>query len=148
MVGTRQRPTSAAQDALDLRVALGRLLRRLREVSTGEELSTSQASVLARLGKGEAATASGLAEIEGVRPQSMAATIAALEQAGLVTRTPDPSDGRRQLVTLTRAGRDAERGNRDARHAWLERVMAEQLSDSERRTLATAAVIIDKLARW
>lgn len=147
MAATKQRTTDAVQGALDLRVALGRLLRRLREVSTGEELTTSQASVLARLGKGEAATASGLAEIEGVRPQSMAATIAALEQAGLVIRTPDPSDGRRQLVTLTAAGRDAERGNRDARHAWLAQVMSEQLTDVERRTLSAAAEILDKLAR-
>ncbi len=114
-------------------MAIGRLLRRLREVSTGEELTTGQASVLARLGKGEASTASALAEIEGVRPQSMATTIAALENLGLVVRSPDPGDGRRQLVSLTEAGLEAERGNRDARNEWLTRTIEDELSEADRR---------------
>ena len=113
-------------------MAIGRLLRRLREVSTGEELTTRQASVLARLGKGEASTASALAEIEGVRPQSMATTIAALENLGLVVRSPDPGDGRRQLVSLTEAGLEAERGNRDARNEWLTRTIEDELSEADR----------------
>jgi DNA-binding MarR family transcriptional regulator len=132
---------------LDVRVAIGRLLRRLREVSTGEELTTSQASVLARLGKGEASSASALAEVEGVRPQSMATTIAALEGLGLVVRSPDPGDGRRQLVRLTDAGLEAERGNRDARHEWLTRTIEDRLSESDRRTLLAAAQILERLAR-
>ncbi|NED63662.1 winged helix-turn-helix transcriptional regulator, partial [Streptomyces sp. SID10244] len=103
---------SALQVALDTRVAIGRLIRRLREVSDGQELSAAQASVLARVGKGEASSASALAALEGVRPQSMAVTISALEDLGLVSRTQDPTDRRRQLVVLTDAGRDAETGNR------------------------------------
>jgi DNA-binding MarR family transcriptional regulator len=139
--------TTALEASLDLRVAIGRIRRRIREVSTGDELTSTQASVLARLGRGEAATASGLAELEGIRPQSMATTIAALEQSGLVVRTPDPMDGRRQLVTLTAAGQEAERGNRDARHAWLTTVIEDHLTDEERGVLVSAAAILERLAR-
>jgi DNA-binding MarR family transcriptional regulator len=143
----RSGDVSSLQVSLDVRVAIGRLLRRLREVSTGEELTTGQASVLARLGKGEASTASALAEIEGVRPQSMATTIAALENLGLVVRSPDPGDGRRQLVSLTEAGLEAERGNRDARNEWLTRTIEDELSEADRATLLAAAQILERLAR-
>lgn len=139
---------SAIRAALDLRVAFARLRRRLREVATEEAgLSAQQSSALARVGKGEASTASRLAELEGVRPQSMATTIASLEDLGLVVRTPDPSDGRRQLVSLTQAGRAAESGNLDARREWLSRAMEERLSEEERRTVIAATELIEKLVR-
>lgn len=140
-------PASARQAALELRVAFGRLRRRLRGVATGGELTPPQASVLARLGKGEAATASALAAVEGVRPQSMATTLAGLEQLGLITRSPDPGDGRRQLVELTERGRDQDRGNREAREEWLTRAMHERLTEEERRTVIAAMELLERLVR-
>jgi DNA-binding MarR family transcriptional regulator len=136
---------SSSVAANEIRVVLGRLRRRLREVATGDELSPSQASVLARLGKGEASTASALATLEGVRPQSMAATLAGLEQLGLLDRTPDPSDGRRQLVTLTEAGRQRDSGNRAARAEWLARALEERLTEEERTTVVAAVRLLDRL---
>ncbi len=139
---------SAVQAATDIRVAFSRLRRRLREVTAGRQgLSAPQASALARIGKGEASSAARLAELEGVRPQSMATTIAALEELGLVTRAPDPADGRRQLVALTDAGREAESGNLDARREWLVQVIEERLTDEERRALIAAAALLERLAR-
>jgi DNA-binding MarR family transcriptional regulator len=137
---------SAGQASLAVRVAFSRLTRRMREVATGEELSPSQASVLARLAKGEAGTASALAVVEGVRPQSMAATVSALEQLGLVRRTPDPTDGRRQLVTLTPAGRDRDEGNREARQEWLTRALRDRLTERERQTVIAAMALIQRVA--
>src|SRR5438094_286373 len=56
-------PTAdAAEAARAIRVVVGRLRRRLREVAAGE-LTPSQASVLARLAKGEAASAAALAAL-------------------------------------------------------------------------------------
>ncbi|MEY9852548.1 DNA-binding MarR family transcriptional regulator [Leifsonia sp. EB41] len=137
---------SSIRAALDLRVAFARLRRRLREVATEPAgLSAQQSSALARIGKGEGNTASRLAELEGVRPQSMATTIASLEELGLVVRTPDPTDGRRQLVSLTDAGREAESGNLDARREWLVQAMEERLTEDERQTVLAATVLIDKL---
>ncbi len=148
-VATDPSPTSASalQLALDLRVAFGRLRRRLREMATGVELTPSQASVLARLGKDEASTASALAVVEGVRPQSMAATLAALEQLGLIARTPDPADGRRQIVELTDAGRREEAGNQEAREEWLTRAVHERLTEAERVTLIEAMRLLERLVR-
>lgn len=138
--------TSPAATSLALRVGVGRFLRRLREVAAEGDLTPSQASVLSRIGKGEAATASGLAAIEGVRPQSMATTLAALEAAGLVQRAPDPTDGRRQIVGLTEAGSVQNEGNRAARQEWLTEVVAEQFTDAERRTLLDAMALLDRVS--
>lgn len=87
---------SAARAARDLRVVFSRLRRRLREVYDTRQLTPSQTSVLSRLGKDGDASTSDLAAAERVRPQSMAATLGALDERGLITRRPDPGDGRRR----------------------------------------------------
>ncbi|MFJ5262258.1 MarR family winged helix-turn-helix transcriptional regulator [Streptomyces sp. NPDC088387] len=136
---------SAARVAHELRVVFSRLGRRLREVAEDDGLTPSQESALALVGKFGAATASALAAAEGVRPQSMAATLAALEQHGLVRRRPDPDDGRRQLVTLTDAGRDRVEGNRQARDEWLARALQEGCTEAERATVLEALALMNRL---
>jgi len=139
--------TSALRASIDIRVAFGRLRRRMREVASGDELSASQASVLTRLRKGEANTASALAALEGVRPQSMATTIAGLEALGLVSRSADATDGRRQIIALTPAGVDRDSGLRELRGEWLATTMDEVLTADERRTIIEAAAIIERMVR-
>lgn len=136
---------SASAVARDVRVVFGRLRRRLQEVATAEDLTASQTSVLVRLGTGGAASASALAGAERVRPQSMATTLAALQQRGFVRRDPDPEDGRRQLVSLTATGRERAVGERAARHGWLADAVAERYTDAERATLAEALTLLDRL---
>lgn len=137
---------SAVQAARDLRVVIGRLRRRLREVSATHDLTPSQTSVLSRLDKDGPASASDLAAAEGVRPQSMAATIGVLEERGLVRRDPDPSDGRRQLVTMTPACREYIAGSRQAKEEWLARALHERYSEQELRTIAAALTLLDRLS--
>ncbi len=94
---------------------MGKLKRRLRDQMRGGDLAPSQVSVLLRLERDGAATASSLARAEGMRPQSMAPVIAALEGAGLVRGAPDPTDGRQTLLSLTDACRTSvQRGTRRA----------------------------------
>jgi DNA-binding MarR family transcriptional regulator len=137
--------SSALQASFALRATIGRLRRRLREVASSDELTPSQVAVLTRLGKEEASTASALANAEGVRPQSMASTLSALEQLGLISRSPDPADGRRQIVTLTAAGQALDRDNQQARREWLTRAMDERFSEDERQTLIRAMALLERL---
>ncbi|MET7287936.1 MarR family transcriptional regulator [Streptomyces sp. NPDC005573] len=138
---------SAALAARDLRVVFSRLRRRIREVAQDADLTPSQESALSLAGKHGAATASALAAAEGVRPQSMAATLAALEQHGLIRRAPDPADGRRQLVTLTDAGRTRVEGNKQLREEWLARAFQDRFTEEERSTVLTALELMDRLSR-
>ncbi|MEU6048862.1 MarR family transcriptional regulator [Streptomyces xanthochromogenes] len=136
---------SALRAARDLRVAFSRLRRRLREVADTEDLTPSQVSALALVEKGGAASASALAATEGVRPQSMAATLAALDQQGLIRRSQDPRDGRRQLVTLTEAGRERAEGNRQARAEWLTQAFQDRYTEEERATISEAMALLERL---
>jgi len=132
---------SAAAAARDLRVMFSRLRRRLRELAADGELTPSQTAVLNRLWKEGASSASALASGEHVRPQSMATIVTALDELGLIERAPDPQDGRRQLISLTAAGRQRAESNRQVREEWLSRAIHERYSERERR------VILDALKR-
>ncbi|MFJ4923495.1 MarR family winged helix-turn-helix transcriptional regulator [Streptomyces sp. NPDC088725] len=136
---------SAARAARDLRVVVGRVRRRAKEVSGNDELTPSQTSVVSRLARAGAASASGLAAAEGVRPQSMAAILAALDERGLIRRRPDPDDGRRQLVSLSEAGRELHQGGRQAREEWLTRSLQDLYTESERRTINEALALLERL---
>src|SRR6476659_1745918 len=101
--------------AHDLRETLGRLVRRLR--AEPGSLPVAHATVLARLDREGSAGTSDLAAAERMRPQSMAQTVRDLEAAGLVSRRPDPDDGRRALVELTALGRERVRAARAPRES-------------------------------
>lgn len=136
---------SAIQTAHELRVVFGRLRRQLREVAANHELTPSQTSVLSRLAKEGASSASALAAAERVRPQSMAATLAVLDERGLIQRRPDPSDGRRQLVTLTDAGSEWIEGSRRAREEWLACALQERYTEAERKVIIEALALMERL---
>lgn len=138
---------SALRASAEVRGVLGRLRRRLREVAAddGPGLSPSQVSVFNRLAKEGDSSASVLAAAEGVRPQSMAAILAALDTLGLIERRPDPEDGRRQLITLSAVGRERAMGDRQARAEWLARRLSEDFTERERQTLIAAATLLERL---
>jgi len=77
----------------------------------------------------------------------MAATLAVLEERGLVARRPDPTDGRRQLVALTPEGRSRIDVSRAAREEWLSRALTDHFTEAERRTVLEAMVLLDRLSR-
>jgi len=137
-----KRVTALAQD---LRALLGKLKRRLRDQAHGGDLTPSQVSVLLRLEKDGAATASTLARAEGMRPQSMASIIAALEEAGLVRGAPDSTDGRQTLLSLTDACRKWLEKGRAARQDWLTRTLQARLSPEEQDRLAEAVELLKRL---
>jgi DNA-binding MarR family transcriptional regulator len=121
----------------------GRIRRAMLE-GKSDDITASQSAVLGRLVRDGAATTADLARAEGVRPQSMGATVQALVDLGLVEREPDPTDGRRTLVHVTAAGAAAREG------AWVSRtrVLAERLAEldpDDRVTVARAVSILGPL---
>ena len=130
--------------ASDLRVVIGRLVRRLR--AERRDISLTQLTVLGRLDRDGLSGVSAIAAAERVRPQSVASTVAALEQAGLISRRPDPGDGRRVVLELTPAGREALAADRRRREGWLADAIARDLTAAERRVLAEAAALLRRLA--
>lgn len=138
---------SALRAAQDVRTVFSRLRRRLKETYDNRDLTPTQTAVLSRLSKEGPASTSDLAAAERVRPQSMAATVGLLEERGLVRRRPDPGDGRRQLVSLTRAGERLVDDRRRAGNEWLTRALEDHASERERQVLIEAMAVLDRIAR-
>jgi DNA-binding MarR family transcriptional regulator len=132
--------------ASQLRMGVMRLARRLRHEGSGFELTASQLSALATVDKAGPLTLGELAQREHVRPPSMTRIVAALEAAGLVSRSPDPSDGRVASVAVTRAGRAQVQSARRKRDAWLDARLHDLPAD-DRAALARAADVMERLAR-
>lgn len=129
----------------DILEALGVLIRRVRSAAAPQELSLTESAVLGLLARGGPATAADLARAERVRPQSMGTTIAALEERGLVKRTPHPTDGRQMLIALTSHGAATRKRTKDAKRTWLAQAIA-QLDKRDQETLCAAGEILRKLA--
>ena len=100
---------------------------------------------MARLDKDGPATTADLARAEGMKPQSMGTTIAALEEMRMVERKPHPTDGRQVHIALTAKGVAVRKSAKDAKRTWLAQAVA-QLDEGERVTLFKAAEIIRRLA--
>jgi DNA-binding MarR family transcriptional regulator len=133
--------------AAAIHVSMGLLLRRLRQVRTPGGLSVPETSALARLDRNGPATSSELARVEQISPQSMGATLGALEARGLVARDPDARDGRRIVLSVTEAGRQVLRDKRDARTEQLARALAAGFSREELDQLMMAAPLLERLAQ-
>ncbi|MCD2196255.1 MarR family winged helix-turn-helix transcriptional regulator [Actinomycetospora endophytica] len=145
---TTAEPTATAVEAARaVRVGLGRLRRRFRENYDRAELTASQTGLLSRLGREGPASASELAAAEGVRPQSVAMSVAALDERGLVTRTKDPHDGRRQVVTVSPAGRDFLESSRTAGEGWLAAALTERLTEAECATVVEAMALLERVVQ-
>jgi DNA-binding MarR family transcriptional regulator len=129
---------------IDLVQAMGLLGRRVRAAAASHELSWTESAVMARLSKDGPQTIADLARAESVRPQSMGATIAALEEMGMVERKPHPSDGRQVNIELTAKGAAVRKSAGEAKRTWLAKAVA-QLDEQERETLFAAGEIIKRL---
>lgn len=132
-----------ARLAADLRLTLGRLVRRARAEST--LLPVGQTAVLGRLDREGPMTTSDLAAAEKVRPQSMARTVSLLQGEGLIAGEPHPTDGRKTLLRIAPAGLEMLVAQREGREHWLAEVLEHELTATERKTLRKAVPLLDRL---
>ena len=139
-------PTKTAELSSELRVGVIRLARRLRAELTDTTLSLNQLAVLGTLDRHGMMTPGELAAHEKVQPPSMTRIVAALEERGLVTRTPHPTDGRQVLLTNTPEATALLRADRRRKDAWLAKRLSE-LTAEERETLHRAAQILERVAQ-
>jgi DNA-binding MarR family transcriptional regulator len=130
---------------IDLAQSIGLLIRRMRAAAASDGLSLTEAAVLKRLDVDSPATTADLARAESVKPQSMGATIATLEEQALVERKPHPTDGRQFNIQITAKGRALRISHRDAKRTWIAAAVA-QLDEKDRETLFKAGEIIRRLA--
>jgi DNA-binding MarR family transcriptional regulator len=132
--------------AVAVRLSIGLLLRRMRQVQVEGEPSMPESAVLVRLDRGGPTTAAELARAEQISPQSMGATLGGLEARGLVERRPDPRDGRRIVLSVSEAGLQVLHNKLDARTEQLAQALSKGFTRTELAQLMTAAPLLERLA--
>jgi DNA-binding MarR family transcriptional regulator len=131
-------------DVTRLRVALARLSRRLRRHELAG-LTPTQLAALSTIGKTGPMRLGDLAAAEGIAPSTLTRLVTALEEAGHVRRTSDPSDARASTLTITAHGQDAlERIRSESTQMLTESL--ELLTPEQRSALAAALPVLEQLA--
>jgi DNA-binding MarR family transcriptional regulator len=134
-----------ADTAAALRLGVMRLARRLRVERDGNDLTFNQLAALGTLRLHGALTVGEMAAHENVKPPSMTRTVAALEEAGLVTRRPSEVDKRQVVVALTAVAERVMDEDRARRTAWLARRLGD-LAPADVELLARVAPLLERLA--
>ncbi|MDT8915486.1 MarR family transcriptional regulator [Amycolatopsis sp. PS_44_ISF1] len=129
-----------------VRDGVGRLNWRMRAESGAPSPGPMVLAVLSRLYRGGTHTPGELAEAERIHPQSLTRVLASLTSRELITRTPDPSDGRRSLIDITAAGKALLREYSVRREQWLATAMDRALSPTEQQLLRLAADLMARVA--
>jgi DNA-binding MarR family transcriptional regulator len=129
-----------------LRADVALFNRRIRTKRAGHLLTPTQLQALAHLDHDGPMSARALADLEQVAPQSIARTVAHLEEAGMISRTVDPRDARASVVALTEFGRRTLIEDRTKRSEWLAAALNEECTDAERELLFIAGGLLRRLA--
>ncbi|MEV0905377.1 MarR family winged helix-turn-helix transcriptional regulator [Streptomyces hokutonensis] len=131
-----------------LLASIGVLVRRVRQMPVGGGLTMPERAALAQLDRSGPTTSSALARDAQITAQAMGATLSALRTRGLIERRPDPEDGRRVVLTVTDAGRQALLNKRNARAELLGRALTGgTFTPMEIEQLAAAAPLLERLAQ-
>ena len=139
-------PPDSLAAAEALRRANMLLQRKLRGLRHAHGVSASKLVALGHLFRAPAPlTAVDLARMDGLQPQSLTRIVAELDEAGLLTRRADPADKRQILLEITPAGRALLMEDARRQTAWLAEVMAERLTETERRLLVLAADALERV---
>src|ERR1700740_2152605 len=116
--------TTIAELASQLRPALLRLTRLIRNQRVDMSVTLTQLSAMGTLRKHGPMSAGELATLERVQPPSMTKVLANLEERGLVKRDVHPSDRRQVVIAITPEGAELLDSERRSRDQWLSRRLA------------------------
>ncbi|MBM7368709.1 MarR family winged helix-turn-helix transcriptional regulator [Gordonia hydrophobica] len=120
--------------------------RKIRSQAARHLLTPSQVQTLAHVDRIGPVSARALADVEMIAPQSVARTVASLEALGLVTRDPDPNDGRAVLITITDSGHQTLETDRAQRSRWLADAIDATCTPVERELLFLAGTLLRRIA--
>jgi DNA-binding MarR family transcriptional regulator len=134
-----------ADDVARLRAALARIARQLDRQTRGATLTRASATALATLARRGPLRPGELADLEGVHQTMLSRILAKLTEAGLVERTPDPTDARAALIAVTEKGAELDSRLRAERTRLLAQHLA-NLPDSESARLMSALTALEALA--
>jgi DNA-binding MarR family transcriptional regulator len=137
----------ALREATKLRRAVTLMARRLRRLRSDHGVSGSKLSILGHLFRtGLPMTATDLARLERLQPQSLTRIIADLDEQSLIRRRPDDIDRRQLLIEITQTGKDLIVLDAHRQTEWLARVMEAKLTPIERQLVTIAADLLNGLA--
>jgi DNA-binding MarR family transcriptional regulator len=128
----------------DLSLALEKVVRLVREVSTAGDVSPTAATVLAGLARTGPQRVTDLARVAGVSQPAMTQLVNRLTQQGMLARVADDADRRAVLVEVTDAGREVLETRRGQRAGVLDAALA-RVSAEDRAAIAAALPALDRL---
>jgi DNA-binding MarR family transcriptional regulator len=137
--------TTIAELASQLRPALLRLTRLVRNQRVDMSVTLTQLSAMGTLRKSGPMSAGELAACERVQPPSMTKVLANLEERGLVRREVHPTDRRQAVIDITPSGEELLDSERRSRDEWLSKQLA-TLSAEDRALVQRVIPIMEKLA--
>ena len=136
--------------AQDLRLAIGRVARRLRQLYATEREGAAnfiELGILVRLEREGPTSPSTLAAGEGVTSQAIAGVVRDLERRALVERTGGQTDRRRVAVAITDAGRELLMNREHVVVGAMVRTLADEYTPAERRQLEDVVPLLNRLAK-
>ena len=135
--------------ASNLRSAISKINKRLRkQMNSAGSLSMSEIDTLSFLYNADKLSPSELAELIKIKGQSMSEVISRLETSKIVSRTKSQTDKRKFEIALTDQGRFLVEQTQYERDEWLSSAIATLLTEKEKKTLALAADILDRLSAF
>ena len=114
-----------------------KLARELRRESHALGVTGGQVTLLIQIRRQPGMGVNDLAASERMSPAAMSGHVDRLQKAGLVTRTPHTTDGRRQVLALTDEAERVLRSVKSRRTAWLAKRL-ERLDPDELAALDAA----------
>src|SRR5262252_1678017 len=136
--------------AQELRVAIGRVARRLRQLYAAERekaASFIELGILVHLQREGPTSPGTLAAGEGVTSQAIAGVVRELERRGLVERTGGQADRRRVAVAITDTGRELLMNREHVVAGAMVRALADEYTPAERHQLESVVPLLNRLAR-